>query len=447
MKNDKILLPEVTSVQLFKLIEHIYPADQVSVDKLNGIFGKSKVANAGVTGVSIGIFSRGKSSIYLTDEGKQLGRALASKNLEEQRKILKELVLKNPVLEFIYSLVNEKKIIKNREIGQKIAMQFKKNWKHELSYARYGTNCGDILAAAGLGDYVRGIYSVEKIGLDNISEGVSSPALRFNKMVKVLTKLSAKEKNIETLSEFLKTKKGRLFSEIANCIDLNLIKRSGELYSITLVGRELINPIYNEDTRKNLFAEALRKSPYAKIVEIVEKTDSMDKLKIGQVLLHELKKEGKENYQYDMGKIFTNWLDVAGISCIERSKQTEGKQIKEKKKKEINRGDIKIIKKDPTRFTPDIPTKREHVSEIATPQANQGIVFKIGRLLERIEIKHSAKQDIVDDVKELIKICEADDSLKSYVTLLKSHFNLYLELKNFRIIEADLNFLRERFDK
>ena len=447
MKNDKLMLPEITSIQLFKLIKHIYPAEQVSVDRLNGIFGKSKVANAGVTGASIGILNRDKSTISLTEEGKQLGRALISKNLEEQRKILKELVLKNPALDFIYSLIKEKKIMKNKEIGQKIAMQFNKNWKHELSYSRYGTNCGDILAAAGLGDYVNGIYSIERIETNNITEGTSSPYLRFDKLLKILNMLGSKDKTLDESSIHLDTNKGRMSYELTNCIDLNLVKKTGDIFSITTSGRNLIHPLHNEEIQKNLFAEILRKSAYAKVIELIEQNKGIDRRKIGDILAHELRKEGNESTRYDWGKKFADWLIAAGISSIERSKRTQGKQKEKKtehKKEKTKSNAIKseqipsTMKHKPNVFIPTTPIKSE--------QVNQNTTFMIGRLIERIEIKNSVKQDIFEDLKELIKICENDNSLKSYISLLKSHSDLYSEIKDFRIIEADLNYLKERFN-
>jgi len=442
MKNDKIMVPEVTSVQLFKLIKYIYPADDVPVERLNGIFGKSKVANSGATGASIGILVRDKSTISLTKEGQKLGRALVSKNLEEQRKILKEVVLKNPVVEFIHSLIKEKRVMKNKEIGQKIAMQFNKNWKHELSFSRYGTNCGDILAAADLGDYVNGIYSIEKIRTENVSEGISSPAIRFNEIIKILKELNAKEKNIENLFKSLGIKnKGKLSSGLSNCINLNLIKKSAELYSITQRGIDLIDPINDEETQKNLFVEVLRRSPYAKVVESIEQNDSIDRKKVGGIIVHRLKKEGGEEYQYTLGKIFTNWLEAANINCVEKSKRIRGKQKKltEKSKKE----EIKILKPKANSTNQLI---KDVTPETIFPKDNKKIVFQIGRLIERIEIKNSANQDIIEDVKELINTCEKDVSFKPYINLLNSHFKIYSEIKDFRIIEADLKFLKEKFN-
>ena len=446
MKNDKIMIPEVTSVQLFKLINHIYPAEKVTIEKLNGIFGRSKVANASVTGESIGLLVREKSSISLTEQGQNLGRALASKNLEDKRNILKELVLKNRVLEFVYSLITEKKIMKNREIGQKISMQFNKNWKHELSYARYGTNCGDILAAAGLGDYVNGIYSLAKIESSGGGGGdeTSAPYLGFEKILKILKALVAKEKNVDELENDIGTKKERLSSELKNCIDLNIVKKSGEMFSITALGRDLINPINKKEIQKNLFAEIMRKSPYAKIIEIVVQNPGVDRRKIGDVVDHELKKGGGDSTRYDMGKKFADWLNAAGISSIERSKKVRGKQ-KELKGKEGKKNEIKISKPKEDLTEHSKKVFQEVKSEKTLPPNNQNTIFQIGRLIERIEIKNSVKQDIANDMAELIALCEKEVSLKSFVNMLSSHFQLYREINDFRIIEADLRFLKEKF--
>ena len=446
MKNDKIMIPEVTSTQLFKLITNIYPAEKVSVDKLNGILGKSNVANSGATGASIGILIREKSTISLTSEGLILGRALISKNLEEQRKILKDVILRNSVFEFIYCLIKEKKIMKNKEIGQKIAMQFNKNWKHELSYARYGTNCGDILSAAGLGDYLNGIYSIDKIETSDITEGTSSPYLRYDKLLKILTALRAKDKNLDELSTTLSTKKGRMSYELTNCVDLNIIKKSVDTFSITKSGRDLINPLNDDEVRKNIFAEFLRKSPYAKIIEIIEQNNGIDRRKIGDILSHELRKEGNEATRYTWGKIFANWLNAASIGNIERSKNGRGVQ---KKKKVLSKQD-KMKYFEPKSEPPTVHKITQPEIKIPNPttkfqHTNQNISFKIGRLIERIEIKNSVNQEIVEDMKELIKTCELDNSLKSYINLLNSHFILYSELKDFRILEADLSFLKEKF--
>jgi len=422
MKNDKIMIPEVTSNHIFKLIKHIYPAENVMIDRLNGIFGKSKVTNASISGESMGLLIRDKSAIILTKEGMELGRALVSKNVEEQRKILKNCVLKNPVLEFIYSLIREKKIMKNSEIGQKIALQFNKNWKHVLSYSRYGTNCGNILASAGLGYYTNGIYSLEKIGSFNISDTISVPSLRFKKIISILKELSAKEKNIDTLVTALSSKsKSRLSYELTNCVDLNLIKKSDNMYSITDMGRDLTNPVNDSDElRSNIFAEILRKSPYASIIKIIEENGIKDRRKIGQILLHELKKEGKENYQYTVGKIFANWLASSRII-------TKNRNILPQISKDANK-----IETIPVAGIPKISIG-----------SDQKIMFQIGRLIERIELKNSLNQDIISDIKELISFCQKDSSLTAYLRLLNSHYQLYNEKKDFRIIQADLNFLKE----
>lgn len=438
MENVKVIIPEVTSSQLFKLVMYIYPAQQVPVERLNGIFGRSTVFNAAITGESIGILIREKSTILLTQDGQNLGRALVSKNLEEQRKILKELVLKNPILEFVYSLIKEKKIMKNREIGQKVSTQFNKNWKHEQSYARYGTNCGDILSASGLGDYLNGIYSIAKIESSDITEGTSSPYLRFDKILKIMSALSAKEKTLDDLTSTLNTKKERLSYELKNCIDLNLVKKSGDIFSSTTVGRNLINPVNTKEIQKNLFAEVLRKSPYSRVIEIIEKNDGIDRRKIGDILSHELKKEAGEGTRYDIGKKFADWLGAAGIINIQRSKVNNKKEKKIKEKKEII---IPANVKETTKVIPDIAFSKPQT----IPASNQVTIFQVGRLIERIEIKNSINQDIVEDIKELIKICENDVSFKAYINLLSSHFKLYSEIKDFRIIEADLTFLKEKF--
>jgi hypothetical protein len=386
-----------------------------------------------ITAESVGLINREKDNVTLTKEGQELGRALASKNLEEQRKILSISALKNPVMEFVYSMIKEKRIMKNKEIGQKIAMQFNKNWKHELSYSRYGTNCGDILSAAGLGDYYNGIYSSEKISSSDISEGTSPPALRFNKILKIITELSAKEKNLDILTQKLATKKNRLFSELSNCVDLGLVKKSGDIYAITELGRSLINPLNTTETTGNIFAEVLRKSPYAGVIKISEENSINDKKKLGQILLHELRREGGDSYQRMIGNIFGDWLDSAGLTSTSKNrvKISVDKNSAQVIKK-VNEVEIKkpVIKSDSTK------------TMVESTQKNT--IYNIGRLLERIDIKISMKKDIEQDLQELLIVCKKDASLTFFHNMLVLHLSLYLENKDFRIIEADLNYLKSQ---
>lgn len=438
MENDKIIVPEVTSAQLFKLIKHIYPAEKVPVGRLASVFGKSNVTNAAITGESIGVLIRADAVISLTQGGMNLGRALVSKNLDDQRKILKELVLKQPVLDFVYSIIKEKKLMRIKEIGQKIAMQFNKNWKNELSYSRYGANCGDLLASAGLGDYISGIYSVEKINVGS-SEGVSVPCVGFNKMIKILGELRAKDKSIDELEPGLKTKKGRLSSELNNCVDLGLIRRSGDVLSITETGRELINPINDGEIKKNLFREALRKSPYVRVVDVVEQNRTVDRKKIGEILSHELKKEAGTATQYDMGKKFANWIEASGNEIGRRKKVIDGSETLSETQKKMTPPKLPGVQYNSFR-----PVVRG-ANTASAYTGSQNAIFQIGRLIERIELKSSLNQDISEDVEKLIGVCELEPSFKVYASLLRMHFNIYSETKDFRIIDADLKFVKEKF--
>ncbi len=409
-------VPEASSNQVCKLLSKTYPKDAIDIRTIG--LGTSAITNIVLTCETLDILIKSKGNLILTQDGVALSRAIAFKRTDEIQNIFQKCVMKSSVLKYLYSLINEKKVLNNIEIGEFISNKFKKKWASPASYKRYGGICADLLSIAGFGMYSNGVYTIDKTKMF-LNDKISSPMVTFNTLQKILRELVESDKNISSFPETF-AKRNRLSGQLLNCLDLGLVEKKGDYFSISPKGLQLINPANDIVTRTTLFREILRESSYSKIIEIIQRKNIMDKSQIGDLVLFELKRKGSKQYKDYVGKTFINWIKAAGL-------------FRDTDKTDIDNEETLI----------HFQSEENSFIEPTNNLESNNLV-KIGIMIERIENKINQGLDFREEMKELSKIFEQSVETKSYFYLINTHLNLYDETKDIRIIKTDLNFLKSK---
>ena len=427
------VIPYGTSLQVMELLEDMYPKNMTEKE-LSVLIGKSLsyISNITPTVVLLKLIEKRNNKLIFTEDGLNFVKALKTNDKESQRKIIKRNIAGNEVFDFVINLLQRHKILKNQEVGKKLSIKFNRNWSHPKTFERYGTCVSDIVAFAGYGDYSNGVLSLKKTKKIKESINFPLPEARVKKIEIICNKLKAKSKSLNELSKELKTQERRLVSELTNCVVLNFLDKERNLYTLSEVGNNFINPMKKEKEKKAIFRKSLLESCYSEIIyKLARTTQEIQAGEIGKFLEYELRREWSDSTRKIVGGKFIDWLMYGEIINrvgrghyeVDRGLLEEIEGNLEKEKTLVKDEKLKNFK------------KREEI------HPGTSIIFEIGKLLERTKIKTENQNDIEKEISDLISLCERIPGLKNVVNLIRSHYDLYKENKDPRIITPDLDLI------
>ena len=179
----RLIIPYATTPQVINLIDKTYPRS-VDIEELSIICGMSKSAIANIipTVELLGLSKREKNRLNFTKSGLRFGKALKVNNIDEMKQIVRENIRENLVFNFVIDLLNSNEVLKNEEVGEKLARKFNKNWSNPLTFARYGACVSDIIAFAGYGYYTNGILTLRRIVKRGYSGKLPVPYVSIGKI-------------------------------------------------------------------------------------------------------------------------------------------------------------------------------------------------------------------------------------------------------------------------
>ena len=429
----RFIMPYATMSQVIELLEKMYPKN-MSERELSVFTGisASSISNITPTAVLLKLIEKKKNKLLFTEEGLNFMKALKTNNEEKMREIIKKNIKGNEIFDFVINLLQKYEILKNQEIGEKLSIKFNKNWSHPLTFARYGTCVSDIVAFAGYGYYSNGILSLKEIRKKERFVRLSIPEVNIRKIKKICNKLRVNNKSLGELSEELKTREKRLVTELTNCVTLGLITREKNVYFLSKKGNDFVNPMITEDEKKNIFRKCLLESEYSKIIyRFVKLKQEFQTSDIGDFLAYELKREWSESTKRTITRKFVDWLIYGKIiNRTERGHYEIDRELLEEIGESLEKEEI-TTEEEKSKFI-----RQKERAYIETSK-----VFEIGKLLERTKIKIEHKINIENEILELISLCNSVSQLEDIADLIKSHYELYKENKDPRVLTPDLNLI------
>lgn len=429
----KIKIPYATMSQVIEMLEKMYPRN-VSETELSVFSGMSNstISNITPTVRTLGLIEKEKDKISFTEDGLNFIKALKTNNEKKMRKIIRKNIEGNSVFEFVIHLLQKHKILRNQEIGEKLSIEFNRSWSHPQTFARYGTCVADIVAFAGFGHYSDGILSLREIRKRERISKLTIPDVYVRKIKDICDKLRISSGSLSELSEILDTSEKRLATELANCVALGLIDRGENIYILSKKGNEFINPMFSEEKKKMIFRECLLQGEYSKIIyELAKSKEEFRTRDVGKLLAFKLRRGWNEATRETVSKKFIDWLVYGEIvNKVERGcYEINGDFLEEvneifEREERTTEGKYHEFQKD----------KEKIVLETSK-------IFQIGKLLERIKVKISNNMKFEKEILELLSLCSSVPQLKDISSLVESHYEIYKEVEEKRILLPDLELI------
>jgi len=429
MKN---VMPYATMSQVIELLEAMYPKS-MNEKELSVFMGisSSSIANIIPTAVLLGLIEKKNNKLIFTEDGLNFVKVLKINDEEKMKDMIKKNIKEKEIFDFVINLLRKDKILKNKEVGEKLSIKFNKNWSHPLTFARYGTCVSDIIAFAGYGYYSNGILSLKKVRKGEFVK-LPIPTARVKRMKIICKKLRTNNKSLSELSEKLNTNEKKVVTELANCVALRLINKGQNRYILSNIGKNFINPMKKEEEKIVIFRKCLLESDYSKLIYKLTRTrQEFQTNEIGDFLEYELKREWSESTKKTVKGKFIDWLIYGKIiNRTERGHYKIDRELIEEIGKSLKKEEI-LIEEEKTEIL-----KKEREIDIKSSK-----IFKIGKLLERIKMKIENKNSIEKEISEIISLCEPIPQLENIADLVKSHYEFYEENKDPRIIIPDLKLI------
>jgi hypothetical protein len=261
------------------------------------------------------------------------------------------------------------------------------------------------------------------------------PDVYVRKIKEICDKVRISTGSLSELSEILNTKEKRLATELANCVALGLINKGDNIYILSKKGNEFVNPMFSEEKKKIFFRECLLRSEYSKIIYELAKSKTEFKTgDIGNLLAFKLRRDWNETTKETISKKFIDWLVYGEIvNKIERGHYEIGRDFLEEVNEVFEREE-RITEGKPHEFQKD---KDETIVETSK-------IFQIGKLLERIKVKIDDNMKFEKEILELLSLCDSIPQLKNISSLIKSHYEIYKEIKEERILLPDLELIDKK---
>ncbi|MCW4009707.1 MAG: hypothetical protein NWF05_03700 [Candidatus Bathyarchaeota archaeon] len=422
-----MVVPYVGIDRVIEILRVIYKKGnrEISVKELTSLIGcgASNINNVTPTLGLLGLIDIKKRVITLTNDGFEFISAYSSDKIEISKKIIRKAVEQNEALKFVKSLLDTRVQLTGEEIGKAISDRFGKKWKNVTSYRSFGNSCASIIGFSGLGYYNDGIISLKPITTKSESE-FHPPEVGYQPIIRLLTTLHPFEKaKGSDLAEKLKAKEGRISRELSVCVTLGLVEKnvSGG-YSISELGRRLIDPRAAPESKAAVFRECLLRSPYAEIVSRLAQTENeLSYEAIGESIAYDLRRDWTSHSKQIYGKKFVTWLN--GANLVEKSGPNSFKL------KQVEIGNA---------------MKKEH--ELSQSKQVKEI-YEIGRILGGLEtifpIEENQKE-FEDRISVLKSMFKEHGDLDLVFELLRRNFQLSVDSKNILIYRTNMDFVRDK---
>lgn len=442
MNMSESIVPYTTSKGVIDLIKTIFPNNEITIQNLIEYSRKNKssINNIIPTAKMLGFVDSNREVIILNETGFKLGRSIASNDVETTKKLFKDGIEKSEVLKFVITLLEEKKSLSTEDIGRRISFQFHKNWSSSVSYRSYGRFCADIISFAGFGYYKRGLLTNEEgknIKMNGIK--IPLPDVSANKIMTILTNNFGKKKTVDDFSGSMGTVNSRMVSELNVCVALGFLLKEHDGYSLTSSGKQLADPHQIITKKRKIFNNALLNSPYKNLVlKIIDMDKEMLNLDIGEILAKELDKDWSVSTKTSFAKKFQSWLTYSGI-LIQLKRGTYKVNQNLTNLVEIQESPKEVEKIESIPSNPEY--QNENNSTFQNPNKETIAFYSLGRLIEKISFKLDENKDFENDFVELLALCRNFPGLKNAVELLQSHYEIYREIEDKRILMPDINLI------
>lgn len=429
--NRPIVVPYVGIDRIIEVVQKMYKmsAKEMKLEQLCSILGTklSNLANVTPTLASLDLGYAKNGVLTLTPDGILFGDSCNVGELEKAKQIIKNKIPHSEPLVFVKALLETRKTLSGDEIGNALAERFDKNWKSLQTRRIFGNSCASLLSFSGNGHYFDGILSLAPLTVKTMNT-ISAPEATYNEIMNVLKSLHGFERaKIGELSKRIGLKDQTVYSSLTICSILNLVEK-GPFNTFHLIenGKKIIDPLTEEEEKKEIFKNCLLQSEYIKIInKLAASNKELTSSDIGDVLAFELERDWSEETKKLYGNKFLSWLTNSKLS----EKSSPGKY----KIKKITISNL------------EIPEKQD-VKKIE----NSAEIFEIGRILGNLESIISEK-DKTSRFKEKMLILkgflEEYDDLKFALEMLKTNFEIALNTENPQVFTSSLSLISNKISE
>lgn len=435
-RKPKKLVPGAYTAELGEVVLGIYNIKQAStMNQIAEIINKSNSYIANVLPLAISLdFVDYSGGIYkLTEKGERYAQHLIMNEKDNAASMLKQALQNIGSIQFLLTALKSRRKLDIAEIGRLLAEYCSKKWKNPKTFAVYGRKTADLLDVSGLASYWRseGVVSLEKRPTRRVVGKIAPPSITVNKIIPLLKTLNiAGARRLSKLSQLLKRNPKRLVNELSSCVELGLVNRVKGGYTITEVGKQMINPISTREEIASIFRKQLLKNPYfKKIISSLSSQAAINACLIGELMAFEAEREWKKSTQELYGKKFLNWLVFANLV----EKRERGEFALSLRKEELE-----------TISEPTIERKRIEIVPTGTLEDYTKILKKIG-IIEHL-LEHGKTEEIVDQIDFMGDALQRA-GLSELSALIKKHFELFKRYRDSSILHPDLEIISNLIKK
>ena len=425
-----VIVPYVGIDRIIEILKLMYKnsAKEKKLDELATLLGCkiSNLNNVTPTLTVLGLGEVRKGVLTLTPDGLVCADAFLHDDYEKAKVTIRKNLGKSEALEFTKSILESRTTVTGDEIGRALSERFKKDWKNINTTRNFGNSCASIVAFAGHGHYYDGMLSVKPPTVRAISSSYA-PDSNYNEIVHVLHATYGFERaKSSEIAKKANQKEAPTSQTLNISVQLGLIEKfPNSIYSITELGKSLIDPLLSEKEKQKIFRNCLLKTKYNEIIQKLANSGKEFSFKeIGDILNFQMQRSWSQSSRDIYGKKFGQWLVKAGLV----EKQSKGKY---KIKNELLQERIS---------EPEEKTSEKQIADL-------GRVFEIGRTvgsLESIILDSDEKQFFDEKLVVLKGLLGEHEDLKLTLDMLGNNFQIATDAKNPAVYQTNLDFVRNK---
>lgn len=427
--NRNVIIPYVGIYRIIEFLElfHKHHFTERKLEELASLLGCG-ISNLNNIAPSIGILNLGKTkkgTVILNDDGLSFAKAIADRDFEKAKQIIKKNIPKSEALIFTKSLLETRTAISSEEIGRALSQKFNKKWKDLRTLKNVGNSCASIISYSGFGYFYNNILSMKSPTIRATTE-LLGPSVGYQPLLDVLKGLHGFERAKSTEIAKNVQKSDTVTSEaIAIGVVLGLVaKEGGNTYSLTDEGQFLIDPLSSDDDKTKTFAKLLSGSNYA---EIIQKLANSKKIlsfeEMGNNLSFLFKRNWSDSTKLSMAKKFTTWLNAAKLT------------------EKVRPGQYKIIPL-PSQIEQGQKTLEQDIVKYDLSK-----IYEIGRAIGNLE-SIILESDKIPLFKERIiflqNLLEEHEDLRLALEMLERNYDESIGANNAKLCKPNIDFIREK---
>lgn len=424
------VVPYVGMERIIELLKLMYKnsAKEKKLDDLAVLLG-CKISNLNNVTPTLAVLELGevrKGVLALTPDGLVCADAFLHDDYEKAKITIRKNLEKSEALAFTKSLLETRTTITGDEIGRSLSERFNKNWKNIQTTKNFGNSCASIVAFAGFGHYYDGVLSTKPPTV-SASSMLYAPEANYTEITNILNACHGFERaKISEIANKAKQKESASSQTLAVSTILGLVEKlPNSIYSITDIGRTLIDPLTAEEEKQKIFRDCLLKSKYKDIIEKISKYGKeFTMTSIGEILNFNLQRNWSDSTKEVYGKKFGNWLVNAGLV----EKTGTGKYTI---KSELLQTHESII---------ESKSDEKHIADLR-------MIFEIGRSvgsLESIILEADDKKFFSEKLAMLKGLLEQHEDLKLTLDMLDNNFEVAKATNNSTVYQSNISFVRNK---